>query len=94
MAALNEIEAEKAKAFARLELRTAAAQQPAQAPPHNPHSAAQSQTQGVSRAELYEAVRVAYAADPAFSRAELARQTGWSESMIRKVLKEIATDKE
>jgi hypothetical protein len=43
---------------------------------------------------LYEAVRVAYAADPAFSRAELARQTGWSESMIRKVLKEIATDKE
>jgi hypothetical protein len=85
-ARLAEIEADKAKYLARIEYRTATAQIPA----HDPHTAAQSQTRQTDRAELYARVRAAYAADPAFSRADMARQTGWSEAMIRKIIKEVS----
>ena len=84
--ALAEIEAEKAKALARLEYRTLAAQRTAQAPAQSPHAAAQRQ---MSRDELYAAVRAAYAENPEFSRADLARRSGWSEAMVRKALREI-----
>lgn len=91
--ALNEIETEKQKALARLEYRqartTEAAQHPHAAPAQSPHAAAPSAVRAMSKDELCEAVRAAHAADPGFSRADLARRAGWSEAMVRKVLKAI-----
>jgi hypothetical protein len=88
-----EIEAEKQKALAKLEYRTAraqeAAQRPHEAPAPEPHAAAQSPVRAIGKDELIARVRAAHGHSPQFSRAELARETGWSEAMIRKVLKEI-----
>jgi Skp family chaperone for outer membrane proteins len=80
-----EIDALKARAMARIEVRTAAAQQPAQTPAESPHAAAQRQ---MTREELYAAVRAAHEADPQFSRADMARRSGWSEAMVRKAIKD------
>lgn len=87
--AMAEIEAEKAKAMARLEYRaatrTAAAQAPARPAAEETHAASQ---RAMTKDELYAAVRAAYAADPEFSRADMARRSGWSEAMVRKAIKE------
>jgi hypothetical protein len=87
---LGEVEALKAKALARIELRTAAAQAPAREAAQAPHAAAQSPVRAMTKDELYAAVRAAHAAEPNFSRVELARRSGWSEAMVRKALREIA----
>lgn len=88
-----EIEAEKQKALAKLEYRTAraqeAAQRPHEAPAQDPHAAAQRPVRQIPKAELVARVRAAHAHNPQFSRADMARDTGWSEPMIRKVIKEI-----
>lgn len=98
------LEAEQRTFAAELAIRTAeqqalararvrAAQPPAQPaqPPlaQEPHAAAQSSVRQIPKEELIARVRAAHAHSPQFSRAELARETGWSEPMIRKVLKEI-----
>jgi hypothetical protein len=91
-----EIEAEKSKALARLEYRTesarVAAQRPHDAGRREPHTAAPSPERAMTKEELYAAVRVACAADPQFSRADMARESGWSEAMVRKAIKAQAAD--
>lgn len=75
------------KALARGRVR--AAQTRTDDPRTDPHAAAQSAARAMTKAELYAAVRVAYAENPAFSRADLARRAGWSEAMVRKIIREI-----
>lgn len=86
---LMEVQALEAATLARRRLREAA-QPRTDETRTDPHAAAQSAIRAMSKAELYEAVRVAYAGDPNFSRAELARRAGWSEAMVRKALKEVS----
>jgi flagellar biosynthesis GTPase FlhF len=96
LAKLADVEAMEAASLARQRLRASAqpAQQAAQDEPHSPHAAAPSPMRQIGRDELCALVRAAWEADPQFSRAEMARQTGWSEAMVRKVLKEIQSTKE
>jgi flagellar biosynthesis GTPase FlhF len=86
-----EIREAEQKALARARVRAAQPAHPGLA--HDartePHGAAQSPVRQISKEELYARVRAAHAHNPQFSRAELARETGWSEPMIRKVIKEI-----
>jgi hypothetical protein len=92
LAELARVAAWEAAQEAKQRLRATAqppAQAPAQADPHSPHAAAQSPARQIARDELCALVRAAYEADPQFSRADMARRTGWSEAMIRKVLKEL-----
>lgn len=78
------------KALARVRVRAAQAHSPAQTSnPHSPHAAAQSAVRPMTRDDLCAAVRVAHADNPEFSRADMARRSGWSEAMVRKVLRAI-----
>jgi uncharacterized protein GlcG (DUF336 family) len=89
----RELQRKIESARVKVELSARQAAQPsAQEPAQTPHAAAQSHVRQIERDELCGLVRAAYAANPAFSRADLARQTGWSEAMIRKVLKEVQGD--
>jgi len=85
---LKVYEAEQA-AMARVRVR--AAQTRTEAPAHEAHAAAPSPVRAMTRDELCAAVRAARADDPAFSRADLARRAGWSEAMVRKLVKELET---
>jgi len=82
------------KALARARVRAAQTRTEAPAheahatPAHEAHAAAPSPVRA-TRAELCAAVRVAHAKNPAFSRADIARQAGWSEAMVRKLIKEL-----
>lgn len=84
------------KALARGRVRAAQsyAQPRTGTPAHGPHAAARSPARAMSRDELCAAVRAAYTAHANFSRAELARRSGWSEAMVRKVLAEILSSKD